>query len=237
MIKEDALLLPRQGGVILAEKALPPNGQGVKLKQLLSNPYSVYLLNLYGETLAINDFGADVCGYISSQKAKGKSLFDVATKDSATTLLKNSQTVLTEKKLQFFDEIHQRKDDISQSFLSIKLPCFNHHQELVGSLGFSIVLGKNNLSESLASLTNLGFLQSPAIDNPNENKQKGCDIYLTCREKECITLSLKHYSAKEIAKVLGISYRTVEEYLSNIKQKFGVSTKKALLQKVRHFWE
>lgn len=51
--------------------------------------------------------------------------------------------------------------------------------------------------------------------------------YFTCREIECLTLLFKNYSAKQIAQKLGISYRVVEEYISNMRNKIGAfSTKK-----------
>ena len=55
---------------------------------------------------------------------------------------------------------------------------------------------------------------------------------LTKREWDCVKLSLKGKSAKEVARVLGISHRTVEVYLSNAKRKFNSKNIMELLYKI-----
>lgn len=50
-------------------------------------------------------------------------------------------------------------------------------------------------------------------------------IALTDREKQCLYYTLQGKSAKQIANMLGISYRTVETYLTKAKQKLEVRTK------------
>lgn len=51
---------------------------------------------------------------------------------------------------------------------------------------------------------------------------------LSTREKECIKLLVKGKSTKEIATLLGLSPRTVEHYLENIKNKFNCLYKNEL---------
>ncbi|MCC5792638.1 MAG: helix-turn-helix domain-containing protein [Legionellaceae bacterium] len=58
------------------------------------------------------------------------------------------------------------------------------------------------------------------------------DVILTTRENECLELTIKGFTAKEIAKKLSISPRTVEEYLNQVKLKMRVSSKQQLIQKV-----
>lgn len=55
---------------------------------------------------------------------------------------------------------------------------------------------------------------------------------LTNREKETLAHLLQGGTAKQIAKNLGISPRTVEIYTESLKQKFGCQTKLALLNKL-----
>jgi len=47
---------------------------------------------------------------------------------------------------------------------------------------------------------------------------------------QCLQLTVKGYTAKKIAQQLGISYRTVEEYLNNIRIKAGANSKSALIE-------
>lgn len=53
---------------------------------------------------------------------------------------------------------------------------------------------------------------------------------LSSRELETLYYYLFGKTAKEIGRLLDLSFRTVETHISNIKNKFGVSTKTALMQ-------
>ncbi len=64
------------------------------------------------------------------------------------------------------------------------------------------------------------------------------DIQLTKRESDCILQLLKGKSAREISEALGITKRTVEHYLENIKQKFNCLNKSelfAIAQELKNF--
>jgi len=58
------------------------------------------------------------------------------------------------------------------------------------------------------------------------------DITLTHREWEVLYYYLNGYSAKEIARELEISHRTVEEHISNIHSKYNTSSRFELRQKL-----
>jgi DNA-binding CsgD family transcriptional regulator len=55
-------------------------------------------------------------------------------------------------------------------------------------------------------------------------------VTLTPREYDCILNMMKNKTAKEIGVILDISYRTVEHYIENIKQKLGVNFKSELIE-------
>ncbi len=52
---------------------------------------------------------------------------------------------------------------------------------------------------------------------------------LSIREKECVRYFLQGKTAKETAYSLGLSYRTIEEYFTNIKKKLGCKSKRNIL--------
>lgn len=56
------------------------------------------------------------------------------------------------------------------------------------------------------------------------------NLYLTKREAECIAHMIDGSTAKQIAKILGISFRTVESHLNIIKKKLQCSTKEDLIK-------
>lgn len=57
-------------------------------------------------------------------------------------------------------------------------------------------------------------------------------IQLTRRQQECLYYFINGFTAKEIAKELNISYRTVQDYLAIVYQKYGCSTKQELRKKI-----
>lgn len=58
---------------------------------------------------------------------------------------------------------------------------------------------------------------------------------LTQREKEVIRCLLIGKSAKQIARDLTISHRTVEQHIANIKNKFGCKTKLELASMIFNY--
>lgn len=65
-------------------------------------------------------------------------------------------------------------------------------------------------------------------------RHRGRAQFLTRREYECLTQLAKGKTCKEIARVLGISNRTVECYVAKVKQKFGFSHKSELIDLFRN---
>lgn len=204
----------------------------VSFSELLLLPYSVYLLDVHGATIKINDVGAHICGYRSPDQAIGKSIFHVSKGNTAQDLLDNCESVLKQESVKIFDEFNLRHDGRFLHFLSIKFPCYDHKHRLQGVIGISIALGEHPLADAILKLIDLGLL--PKHTNPQNQSIKlhlG-GVQLTSREQECLELTVKGFTAKDIAKKLSISPRTVEEYINQIKLKLDVSTKQQLIQKV-----
>lgn len=60
--------------------------------------------------------------------------------------------------------------------------------------------------------------------------------HLSKRENECLYHIIRGKTAKEIATLLGISFRTVETHLAHIKEKFKVSSRSELIDKWMDFY-
>ncbi len=56
--------------------------------------------------------------------------------------------------------------------------------------------------------------------------------YLTERQFECAKTLVDDYTAKQIAKIMGISPRTVEDYIGILKNKFSVKRQSELISKL-----
>lgn len=50
------------------------------------------------------------------------------------------------------------------------------------------------------------------------------------REQQCLQFTIQGYTAKMIAKELGLSYRTIESYLDNLKTRLGANSRRELIQ-------
>ncbi len=203
----------------------------LNLFELFALPYSIYLLDKNGATLKINEVGAKVCGFQTPDQAIGKTIFDVSSGFSARDLLNNCESVLQKESVKLFDEFNTRYDGHALHFLSVKFPCYDTKHQLQGILGISIVIGEHPLAEAIMHLAELGLLPKNTPQNQVFSLQLE-NVYLTPREQECLEHTVKGYTAKQIAKKLSISPRTVEDYLNQTKLKLGVSTKQEMIQKV-----
>lgn len=60
---------------------------------------------------------------------------------------------------------------------------------------------------------------------------KQVECMLSKRQIECLYYLVKGMTAKETARIIGISHRTVECYLDNIKTKLNCSSRVELIEK------
>jgi DNA-binding CsgD family transcriptional regulator len=222
-----------QNGMLLYDKQNRTNHQSLLLNfiDLFALPYSVYLLDKQGATVKINEVGAKACGFQTPAQAIQKTIFDVSSSLSAKNLLDNCESVLQQESVKLFDEFNTRFDGHVLHFLSIKFPCYDSAYQLQGTLGVSIVIGEHPLAEAIMHLTQLGLLPHNTPHNQTISLQLG-NVSLTPREQECLEYTVKGYTAKQIAKKLSISPRTVEDYLNQTKSKLGVVTKQEMIQKI-----
>lgn len=202
-------------------------------------PFSFYLLDLDGATKKMNSEGVEICGFESVEHSIGKTIGEVSKKESAIQMLNNCHEVINSHNVKIFDEENWRKDGERQHFLSVKSPWYDQSNKIVGICGFTVAIGKHSLANSLSIITDLGLLNpQKQIADPFADQANGLNlnafhlkgINLTKRERECLCLTVKGYTAKRIARELDISHRTVEEYITNIRIKIGVSTKSELIE-------
>ena len=62
-----------------------------------------------------------------------------------------------------------------------------------------------------------------------KHKDTKLNLTLSVKQSECLKLLLQSYSAKEIAKNMDLSYRTVEHYIENIRNKLNCRNIKELI--------
>ena len=113
-------------------------------------------------------------------------------------------------------------------FFGNKFLKYNEKSELIGSETYIMEI----VQPKFFSLIN--FLKSVNEENKIQTYKIGHlidDIKLTTREGECLFYILKAKSAKEIARLLNLSNRTIETYIEHLKFKFGAESKSDLIIK------
>lgn len=107
-------------------------------------------------------------------------------------------------------------------------PVFDDKGQYIGITGVAVDVTQDRLIKQLPTLAESQFPQT----NRQRYYLKGRyhRYYLTHRQAECAFYLLQGKTAKQIAKILTISPRTVEEMLGNIKGKFGINNRPDLFE-------
>lgn len=208
------------------------HNSGFTIEQVFNQTFSFYLLDGEGVTQKMSDEGALICGFESASQSIGKSLYDVAVVDSASKLIGNCNEVMRNNQIKIYDEENILRDSSHAQFLSIKSPWYNDENKIIGTFGCSVVLGKHSLSEALVLIKKLGLMNydSHAVSMKTINHHEINNIAISNREMDCLRYAIKGYTAKRTAQMLGVSHRTVEDYLNSAKMKLGAVSKAELIE-------
>lgn len=111
----------------------------------------------------------------------------------------------------------------------------NHKQELIKFINYfkkEMASAIGSMQENRVNIADLKQELYGASSNLFEITQQKLafqtSVQLTKREQDCLSHLLQGKTAKETAQILGLSHRTVEEYLNNIKRKCGLRYKRDL---------
>ena len=136
--------------------------------------------------------------------------FDRESDDKREFFLKNALLLL-----KFVDYFRSQSIDIIGNKDKNKLAVFPQKFTITQAISDDSLVRQRFLSE---------------LDKPLLLKgENGYVVKLTKRETECLKSIVSNKTAKEAANILGISPRTIELHISNIKQKLGISYKNQLL--------
>lgn len=167
--------------------------------------------------VVVNDRVIEVLGATSMKDCAGKSPGYFLCHEFAPKVMENYRRVRDERNLKMIEECGSRTDDVLLQAISFRYPWYNK-TKVIGVFNISILISQTSahdfaygMSEVLAT----GLL-GPSLPAP---KILANTIYFTKRENEVLSYLLKGCTAKFIASSLGISKRTVEHHIENMKIK------------------
>lgn len=206
------------------------------ISSLFKLPINFFFVNTESVALKVNETTMKVCGIQSSKDCIGKTMRSVATKAAADLCLNHDRNVIKMNKLIISEIPLLLLDETSHQIISFKFPWYNDDNKVMGVFGCSFKIDGPSalpLSEALTLIMKTGIfsLQSHHTLSSLMPGTTIGDVYLSKRESECLRYLVRGKSIKGIANALGLSARTVENYINRIKFKLGVSYKSDLIEK------
>jgi PAS domain S-box-containing protein len=107
-------------------------------------------------------------------------------------------------------------------------PLYSKNGQYMGVWGMAKDVTCKNIIDSYTSYLLRDFPKNNRARYYLKGRYK--NVYLTAREAECAFYLLKGKTSKETAKILNISYRTVQDILQKIKNKLNISYRSELVQ-------
>jgi DNA-binding CsgD family transcriptional regulator len=223
------------GGIKLArpDQLIKPHSKGAhtgySVQKILQLPFSIYFLNTQSELQKANRVLYEETALSTEKDCLGKTAHKITSAKFAEKLIRNDRAVLLNKKVTMIEEIGARKDGLDIHALSIKIPWYDQNNNLLGLMGFSVILKINSITEFLTTMSELRLLNN--LHHIHHLHTIPTHITLSPREKEVLEHVLRGLPAKRIGVLLNISPRTVEYHIENMKAKFSVYSKSELIEK------
>jgi len=180
--------------------------------------FQIWQKDLEGRYINCNDRLAIDAGFNNKNDIIGLTDLDnkMLLRKCTHNFQRNDQNVITTKQAQFFTEPLYFTNRKKLLALSQKVPLILENK-ITGSMGFAIIIKTNAIADIFSTLLNFS---------------RPIDYNLTQREMEIVKQLAKGYTAKEIARSLDISSRTVEQHTNSIKIKLGVTRKQQIIDKM-----
>lgn len=123
-------------------------------------------------------------------------------------------------------------------YIFTKAPMWNDQEELIGTIYHGQDITSTTAME-IGSLLTRASVADVGSDILGQSSYilgtQFSDLKLTDRQSEVLFYLLRGKTVKQIGLLLGISYRTVDEYMEQLKHKFGAMNKHELIDKAISF--
>lgn len=228
MVHLESILQRTRSGVTLSPPVNAPHPASVQ--SFMDLPVNIYFMDRNSVMQRMNERTAETSGYLSAKDAIGKSLRDVSKLETISHILDNDRAVVTSGRCKIDSESYIRHDGHDMVAVSFKFPWLRNNT-IAGIFGCSILLDSTcgqGMSSILNKLLQTGLL-TPAMTTSIPLIQLA-NIHFDQRDHEIMRLLVRGKTAKQIACVLALSYRTIEHRIENIKQKLRVTSKAELIE-------
>lgn len=197
-------------------------------------PMTVYFLDGESRIVNTNQAAIELIGANSLSDMQGKTVKSFVNSPTVDKVLATDRVILRTQVMQVTQESVAGLHNVPLESLSFKFPWYDDNK-LIGLFGCSIKTDSLALSGFAPLMTQLmatGLLGSaPSSLVDLSNKLENLGVELTEREQEVLSYVIRGKTAKEIARQLAISRRTVEHHIAAIKQKTNSTFKSDLIDK------
>lgn len=139
--------------------------------------------------------------------------------------------IVTEKRMRILD-IHPFAGKEWKAYIFTKTPLYDENKKISGTIFHGVNITNSTILELGSQLSKMtSEIQNGLLGSQNSYllTHKFNEIKLSSREAECLFFMLRGKTVKLIAKYLGISPRTVEEFVAKLKNKFNAENKYELI--------
>ena len=171
-----------------------------------------------------NDTFLRYSGLASEEEALGLTDYDLPWHNYADIYYKHELDALAGKEYSAIIPFKDHKGN-EYIFLNNKAPRRNQDDKIIGTVSYAMEVINPPVFEFVS------LLQKSLSDQSIANYFSIQDTHLSSRESECLFYLLRGNTAKQIARLLSLSPKTVEHYIENMKLKFHCQTKSELISK------
>ncbi len=190
--------------------------------------------NLNSEFCSLSRDFAQLIGFSHVDQYLGMTEYDISceTRELASLCIKNDQRVITSENESFCLTIGKYSAGLKVLICSTK-PIYNTDGRISGVFLQAKDISNSRMIKKYLNLTAddhliIGKSRIQTMYTLN-NHQLPCS--LTARQEECLFFLVRGKSIKEIARIMCICERTVEEYIALLKEKLGCDNRSQLIEK------
>jgi DNA-binding CsgD family transcriptional regulator len=194
---------------------------------------TVYWKDKNSVYLGINKEFLTTANTDSMEKVIGRSDLDMIWQQQAASLVKNDQEVMVTGATKVMIEHVASATKPTNYYCSHKTPLCGRNGNIIGVIGVSYAL--DDIDSIYAALNDITALFNPSV-TLQVNKlaamfADSLNFKLSKRQVDCLFYLVKGKTMKQIASILGLSYKTVEHYLETVKNKLSCHSRAELIAK------